>query len=466
MKKILSLFALTLIIFNSNAQVVDTWDVDGTQLNEYNFVTGLQIPWEIIWGPDNMIWCTTRIGEVLRIDPETGSYTTVLDIDVFGGQGSEAGLLGMAMHPDWNNTPKVYLAYCTGNGWQNAEENLSVFDWNGTELVNEEVLITVEAGGIHNGSRLLVLPDNTLLMTTGDTGDDGESSQDLSSLNGKTLRLNLDGTVPADNPWPGSYVYTWGHRNSQGLCLGPTGIIYSSEHGQSNWDEFNIIEEGRNYGWPDVEGECGGAAELAFCEAFNVMEPIRSWAPCIAVNGIEYYDHPAIPSWNNAILMSVLGGLSNQYERLSILHLSEDGLSVVSEEQYFSSFNERIRDIAINPNTGAVYMALNGYGWPGSGPNIIKEFRPDEYDSTNELGEDKTNAIIYPVPAKDNLNIDVTTPLINGQYDIINYGGQSVLKGIISTENTTLNVSDLARGNYYIRIFNNTSTVTRTFTLQ
>ena len=100
MKKILLLFALTLIIFNSNAQVVDTWDVDGTQLNEYNFVTGLQIPWEIIWGPDNMIWCTTRIGEVLRIDPETGSYTTVLDTDVFGGQGSEAGLLGMAMHPD------------------------------------------------------------------------------------------------------------------------------------------------------------------------------------------------------------------------------------------------------------------------------------------------------------------------------------------------------------------------------
>lgn len=197
-----------------------------------------------------------------------------------------------------------------------------------------------------------------------------------------------------------------------------------------------------------------------------VAELDRSWAPCIAVNGIEYYDHPAIPSWNNAILMSVLGGLSNQYERLSILHLSEDGLSVESEEQYFSSFNERIRDIAINPNTGAVYMALNGYGWPGSGPNIIKEFRPDEYDSTNELGEDKTNAIIYPVPATDNLNIDVTTPLINGQYDIINYGGQSVLKGTISSENTTLNVSDLARGNYYIRIFNNTSTVTRTFTLQ
>lgn len=466
MNKLLTLFALTLITFSANAQIQDTWDIDGTQLNEYNLVTGLQVPWDIQWGPDDMIWCTTRPGNVHRIDPATGSYTTILDIDVFGGNGSEAGLLGMAFHPDWENTPKVYLVYCTGSGWSNAEENLSVFNWNGTALVDEEVLLTVDAGGIHNGSRLLVLPDNTLLMTTGDVGDGGDSSQDLNSLNGKTLRLNLDGSIPSDNPWANSYVYTWGHRNSQGLCLGENGIIYSSEHGQSNWDEFNIIEEGRNYGWPNVEGECGGSAEIAFCEEYNVMEPLRAWAPCIAVNGIEYYNHPAIPSWNNSVLMSVLGGLSGQYERLSILHLSEDGLSVESEDQYFSEFNQRIRDVAINPNTGAVYLALNGPGYPGYGPNIIKEFRPDEYDSTNELDGDQTNASIYPVPASSNLNIEITESLIGGEYTIINYHGQTIKTGTLSSLTTVLNVSDLARGNYYIRLFNNTNTVTRTFTLQ
>lgn len=466
MNKLLTLFASALIFLSADIQAQTQWDIDGTLLNEYDLVTGLQVPWEILWGPDDMIWATTRPGNVYRIDPETGSYTTVLDIDVFGGNGAEPGLLGMTMHPDWENNQKVYLVYCTGSSWSNASENLSVFDWNGTALVNEEVLLTVDAGGIHNGSRLLILPDNTLLMSTGDVGDGGQSSQDLSSLNGKMLRLNLDGSVPDDNPWPGSYVYSWGHRNSQGLCMGPNDIIYSSEHGQSNWDEFNIIEAGRNYGWPNVEGECGGASEMAFCEEYNVREPLRAWAPCIAVNGIEYYNHPAIPSWNNTVLLSVLGGLSGQYERLSVLHMSEDGLSVESEEQYFSEFNQRVRDVAVNPNTGAIYLALNGPTYPGYGPNIIKEFRPDEYDSTNELEDGLTDAHIYPVPASDVLNLEVSEALVNGDYTVIDYHGKTVETGTISSTNSTINVGSLARGNYYIRINNSNSTVTRTFTLQ
>lgn len=466
MNKLLTLFASAIIFLSADIQAQTQWDIDGTLLNEYDLVTGLQVPWEILWGPDDMIWATTRPGNVYRIDPETGSYTTVLDIDVFGGNGAEPGLLGMTMHPDWENNQKVYLVYCTGSSWSNASENLSVFDWNGTALVNEEVLLTVDAGGIHNGSRLLILPDNTLLMSTGDVGDGGQSSQDLSSLNGKMLRLNLDGSVPDDNPWPGSYVYSWGHRNSQGLCMGPNDIIYSSEHGQSNWDEFNIIEAGRNYGWPNVEGECGGASEMAFCEEYNVREPLRAWAPCIAVNGIEYYNHPAIPSWNNTVLLSVLGGLSGQYERLSVLHMSEDGLSVESEEQYFSEFNQRVRDVAVNPNTGAIYLALNGPTYPGYGPNIIKEFRPDEYDSTNELEDGLTDAHIYPVPASDVLNLEVSEALVNGDYTVIDYHGKTVETGTITSTNSTINVGSLARGNYYIRINNSNSTVTRTFTLQ
>lgn len=466
MKKLLTILATAALFFSIDTQAQTQWDIDGTLLNEYDLVTGLQVPWDILWGPDEMIWATTRPGNVYRIDPETGSYTSVLEIDVFGGNGAEPGLLGMAMHPDWENNQKVFLVYCTGSSWNNASENLSVFEWNGSQLVNEEVLLTVDAGGIHNGSRLLILPDNTLLMSTGDVGDGGDSSQDLDALNGKMLRLNLDGSIPADNPWPGSYVYSWGHRNSQGLCLGPDGTIYSSEHGQSNWDEFNIIEAGRNYGWPDVEGECGGAAEEAFCEEFNVREPLRAWAPCIAVNGIEYYNHPSIPSWNNTILMSVLGGLGGQYERLSVLHLSADGQSVESEEQYFSEFNQRVRDVAINPNTGAIYLALNGPTYPGYGPNIIKEFRPDAEDATNDMAGGLTDALIYPVPATETLNIEISDALINGEFTIINYHGQTVEQGALNSNTTTLNVSDLARGNYYIRINNSTSTVTRTFTLQ
>ena len=460
----IALFASASLSNQSIAQ--DTWDIEGTILTEYDLVTGLQVPWEILWGPDDMIWATTRPGDVVRIDPETGSYTNVLNLNVYGGNGSEPGLLGMAMHPDWENTPKVFLVYNTESN-SNITERLSVFNWNGSQLVDEEILLTIDGGGIHNGSRLLILPDNTLLMSTGDTGGPSGAAlaQNLESENGKMLRLNLDGSVPSDNPWTGSYVYSWGHRNSQGLCLGPDGTIYSSEHGQSNWDEFNIIEAGRNYGWPEVEGACGGAAENAFCEEFNVREPLRSWAPCIAVNGIEYYNHPAIPAWNNCILLSVMGGFNDPNKRLSILHLSEDGLSVESEDQYFSEFNQRVRDICVNPYTGAVYMALNGPSYPGFGPNIIKEFRPGVIEGIGTIESDHVDALIYPNPASDVVTIQVSESLIGATYQLIDYSGRTAVTGPINSLASQLNVTDLARGSYYLFMQNNSQVITRTFTL-
>lgn len=454
-----------LLLFSTSSIVAQTeWDIEGTTLIETNLVTGVNIPWDIQWGPDDMLWATTRPGDVIRIDPETGSYTTVVDVNPWSG--GEPGLLGMAFHPDWENTPKVYLVYTTGTNWNNASENLSVFDWDGSQLVNEEVLLNVDAGGIHNGSRLLVLPDNTLLMTTGDVGDGGWSSQNQLHLNGKTLRLNLDGSIPDDNPFGNSYVYTWGHRNSQGLCLGPNDLIYSTEHGQNNWDEFNIIEAGRNYGWPDVEGACNGASEMAFCEEFNVKEPLEAWAPCIAVNGIEYYDHPAIPAWNNCVLMAVLGGLSAQYERLSVLHMSEDGTEILSEDQYFSEFNQRIRDVAVNPYTGAIYLALNGPQYPGSGPNFIKEFSPEEPDSDVELIKGEIDVNLYPVPANDMLNLEISNSLIGGTFSIVNYNGKTVLEGQLTSSVNVVNVNNLSKGQYYILLQKRSDKITRTFTLQ
>ncbi|MDE0722837.1 MAG: PQQ-dependent sugar dehydrogenase [Flavobacteriales bacterium] len=99
---------LTFGLSSTNSIAQDTWDIEGTILTEYDLVTGIQLPWEILWGPDDMIWATTRPGDVFRINPETGGYTNVLNLTVYGNGGSEPGLLGMAMHPEWENTPKVY----------------------------------------------------------------------------------------------------------------------------------------------------------------------------------------------------------------------------------------------------------------------------------------------------------------------------------------------------------------------
>ena len=146
-----------------------------------------------------MLWCTTRYGDVLHIDPATGAYDTVLELDVYGGNG-EPGLLGMALHPDWDTTPEVFLVYTQGSWIGGTSEQAEQIHLEWIELVDEQILHSVEAGGIHNGSRLLVLPDNTLLMTTGDVGDGGVSSQSDNSDNGKVLRFNLDGSVPPTTP--------------------------------------------------------------------------------------------------------------------------------------------------------------------------------------------------------------------------------------------------------------------------
>ena len=441
-----------------------TWELEETTLVEYDLVTGISIPWEILWGPDDMLWCTTRTGDVHRIDPATGAYTTVLDINVYGGNGSEAGLLGMAMHPDWDNTPEVFLAYCTGN-WNNGSERLSKFTWDGENLVNEQVLHTVNAGGIHNGSRLLVLPDNTLLMTTGDAGDGGQSSQSDNSDNGKVLRFNLDGSVPSNNPDPNSYVYSKGHRNSQGLCLGPNGLIYSSEHGQNNWDEFNIIEMGRNYGWPNVEGPCNTLGEQAFCAENDVMEPLKTWSPCAAVNGIEFYDHQGIPEWQGSVLMAVLGGFALNDKRLSVLHMSEDGLSIESEDQFFSSFNQRVRDVAVHPETGAVYLAFNGPIYPGSGPNVIKEFRPlatshiEEWSSARGLD-------LFPNPSNGLVRCNISAEWHQVPAVVWSPEGKHVWEGQLSNA-LTWDVSTWEAGMYFLTSTNaDGKTMSRTLVVQ
>ena len=382
----------------------DTFQVGNTTLTATNVASGIQLPWEILWGPDDFLWVTSRPGTVYRINPETGATSTVLTKSVTNNGTGEPGMLGMAMHPEWETTPKVFIVYTTGPTW-NGTERLSVFDWNGSSLVNEEILLTLSAGGIHNGSRLLVLPDNTLLMTTGDVGDSGAHSQNLSSLNGKVLRINLDGTVPADNPTPGSYVYSYGHRNPQGLAMGPGGIIYSSEHGQSNDDEVNIIQPGRNYGWPNVQGMCNTSSENSFCASNNVVEPIDTFSPCAAVNGLTWYNHPAIPEWQNCLLLSVMGGFALDDKRLSVLSMSEDGMTVTGETQWFASYGQRIRDVAVNPTTGAVYLAFNGPSYPGSGPNIIKEFRNLDYvPVTNVSGCQYPGALNYNANATQDDN--------------------------------------------------------------
>jgi glucose/arabinose dehydrogenase len=314
----------------------------------------LRYPWEILWGPDNMIWMTERDGKVSKVNPSTGKVVLLLKINGVVSRG-EGGLLGMALHPQFQNHPLVFIAYDYVNPAGDYKEKVVRYEYDGNTLVKPTILLdNINAAGIHNGCRLLTTPDLKLFISTGDASDQTRP-QNKNALNGKILRLNLDGSIPADNPFPNNPVWSYGHRNAQGLVLA-NNILYSSEHGPSSDDEINIIEKGRNYGWPNVEGLCNEPAEKTFCTANNVKEPIYTWTPTEAVCGLDYYDKNQIANWKNSLLLCTLKG-----SKLIQLRLSNDKKTITSGAEFLNGSYGRLRDICISPE-GKVYICTSNGG--------------------------------------------------------------------------------------------------------
>ena len=314
---------------------------------------GLQHVWEMLWGPDDHIWFTEREGKISKMNPATGAiiFTATINEVISSGEG---GLLGLALHPDFLSNGFLYVVY-NYNSASGYREKLVRYTFNNNSITNPTTLIeNIAASSIHNGSRIRVVNESTgvkIYFTTGDASN-GSSAQDVNSRSGKVMRLNADGTVPADNPIAGNPLWSYGHRNPQGLVF-VNGKIYESEHGPDIEDEVNIIEKGRNYGWPTVTGPCNGS-EISFCTANNIKEPAwSSGGSTIAVCGIDYYNNDKIPAWKNSILMTTLKDAS-----LRQLKLSSDGNSVVSTSIFFKDTYGRLRDICISPS-GNVYLCTS-----------------------------------------------------------------------------------------------------------
>jgi glucose/arabinose dehydrogenase len=321
-------------------------------LKDSVIVSGLSHPWEILWGPDNHIWMTERGGKITRVNPASGAILPVFTITEVVSNG-EGGLLGMALHPNFSATPHVFVVYNYNSG-ANYREKVVRFTYNGTTLTSPATIIdNIAASGIHNGSRLLIVNDK-LFITTGDASNQA-LPQNTGSVNGKILRLNLDGSIPADNPVAGNPYWSWGHRNPQGLVFA-NNKLYSSEHGPSSDDEINIIEKGRNYGWPDVRGFCNESGEQADCVAGNLKEPIKAWTPTIATAGLDYYNNDLIPQWKNSLLLVAL-----KDARLYQMKLDNSFNNITSTTEYFVNDYGRMRDVCISP-AGKVYICTSNGG--------------------------------------------------------------------------------------------------------
>ncbi|MET0520947.1 MAG: PQQ-dependent sugar dehydrogenase [Jiangellaceae bacterium] len=223
--------------------------------------TGFDVPWGLVFLPDGSALLSERdTARILSVSAD-GGVTEVGPVE--GVQpGGEGGLLGLAVAPD---SPETVYAYFTA-----AEDNRVVrMPYRGGALGAAEVVVDgIPKAGNHNGGRLAFGPDGKLYVSTGDASRP-ERAQDLDSLGGKILRLNPDGSIPADNPFDGSPVFSYGHRNVQGLAFDDDGNLWASEFGQNTWDELNLIQAGQNYGWPVVEGVGGDD---------RFVDPVAQWS--------------------------------------------------------------------------------------------------------------------------------------------------------------------------------------------
>jgi glucose/arabinose dehydrogenase len=320
---------------------------------------GLSHIWEMVYGPDQQLWITERGGKISRVNPETGAITLLLNVPDVVPNG-EGGLLGMAINPQFTNNPWVYIVYnyTAPSGYK---EKVVRYNYSGGTLNSPVTIIDlIPASSIHNGSRLLITADQKLLITTGDANV-ADNAQNTASLSGKILRVNMDGTVPGDNPLPGNRIWTYGHRNPQGLvAVGDR--LYISEHGPNNDDEVNLILKARNYGWPIVEGFCDKSAEQVFCAANNVAEPLMAWTPTIAPSGLSYYNSDFIPQFKNSLLLLSLKG-----SKLTQLKLNDFGDRILGSKDFFANEFGRLRSICQSPD-GKIYIGTSN----GSVDKIIE----------------------------------------------------------------------------------------------
>ena len=316
-------------------------------LNTDVIVDGLNNPWEIVFGPDGEIYFTERDGRIWKLS-EFGDAKVIQTFPKSGAV--EGGTLGLALHPEFEKNKKIYV-YQTNLELEFYQNKIFSFTVEDDMLTDKQIILDgIPGAPWHDGGRIQFGPDEKLYISTGDAISPG-LSQDLSSLAGKILRINSDGTIPTDNPFESSPVFSYGHRNPQGLAWSTNGMFVSSEHGPSGelgygHDEVNIILKGKNYGWPNIVGNSSDE---------NFVNPLihsgqSTWAP----SGMVFYDSDKISSFNGKFLIGTLRG-----EHLMVVEISDDG-SLISTEKFFDGDFGRIRTAQIDHDGNLYILTANG----------------------------------------------------------------------------------------------------------
>ncbi len=495
----------------------------------------LHKPWDLNLGPDGHLWVTERErGIVVRIDPESGTRDELIQIADHSSTAGQDGLLGLALHPQLlDDQPFVYLSYThLVDGERNqriARYQYSNQDGDGSLSDPVIILDSLPSSNDHNSGRLIWGPDDNLYYTIGDQGGnqnrnfcDPILSQVLPSQEeidegdwrhypGKVLRLNPDGSIPEDNPVLGgvrSHIFSYGHRNPQGLVFASNGLLYSDEHGPNTDDEVNLITGGSNYGWPRVVGfqddqaydYCNWSSS-ANCDALdyqngacpegltlleessfvdsNYREPLFSmfavtddydynnpacenaWIcrPNVAPSSIAVYESDAIPSWKNSLLVASL-----KRGRVYRLKLDSQGLTVMGDTTEHFYTPNRYRDIVAHPD-GKTFYILTGETGRTSGPSGLTVIRDYQNPSTilkftlNETVSANDQRMpspvrVWPNPTTGKITIEWQEQRESAaEAQLFNLHGQ-VVKTLpeLQTGLTQTNIGDLPSGFYILRL--------------
>jgi len=333
--------------------LADTLQLDSSTIEVTTVKQGLEVPWEMLWGEDNHIWYTEQNGNINRFNPVSKKNTRLLTIkDIYR---KRLGLLSMVLHPELKKHPLVYLNYLVLRD-STVYARIVRYRYEHDTLTQPLLIREWLANDGHNGTRMLISKDKKLMVAVGDIRQD-TSAQDTNTPYGKINRFNLDGSIPKDNPYPGSPVWARGFRVPQGLVFSENGNLYAAEHGDATDDELNLIEKGKNYGFPYVLGRCNDSAEIKFCKEKKVQESLISWTPTIAPAGIDYFNNAAIPEWKNSILIVTL-----KTQSFRVLSLNTEGTAVEKEQVYFANQYGRLRDICVAPN-GDIYLSTSNRDW-------------------------------------------------------------------------------------------------------
>ena len=312
---------------------------------------GLVAPWAIAFPPDGRVFVTERPGRLRVLTPDRVLEDKPLaEIAGVAAEG-EGGLLGLALDPAFAQNRQLYV-YHTYQGDDGLRNRVVRYTERDGSLAGRTVILDgIPGAGIHDGGRIAFGPDGKLYVTTGDATQ-ANLAQDRASLAGKILRLNPDGSIPGDNPFPGSPVYSYGHRNPQGLAWHPTtGQLYATEHGPSGNDELNLIEAGQNYGWPLVQGTDHG----------QFRAPLAVYSPAIAPSGATWYTGDVIPPWRGSLLFATLRG--THLHRVTVD--PNDPERITAEERLFDGEYGRLRDVQQGPD-GRLYVLTSNRDGRGS----------------------------------------------------------------------------------------------------